>query len=439
MKKMSRAFSFAVLAAQCVSACAQSAPQNLAPNSQWEIWSGVSYGTAENSLGTGTVAQIVASSNSTGTAGATTFTVRSTGELKVGDLATVSGAGIDPSLALSPMRVTSLTRNSSITVRLPFGLTPTISHSSTITPIVIGNLSAKGTGDAADGWKKTPSMPIWRENNSANVPAAAYYSIGMTKDVAAAEQLYTIQDARLFGGSTVSFGILGYQKVRGGSGTWQIYFNDSVNGVRVCNPVAVSASFQWAECSVSIPAAATYFYAGVQLVGARSDTYYFANPVLAKGGSIGGAQYYTKPREKLFPLVHISPIPWINATITFPAVAQNGQHAFVVDPYAETGGQIAPTVAHAKGQLEGINNGTVRTGTGDVRVMAWYDRLNAPERSGSFLPQYVQNVKSFAYMDCPLNSYDTGLDMLGTAVLVSRVASDRWSNVSLEFDEFDLQ
>jgi hypothetical protein len=42
-------------------------------------------------------------------------------------------------------------------------------------------------------------------------------------------------------------------------------------------------------------------------------------------------------------------------------------------------------------------------------------------------------------MDCPLNSYDTGLDMLGTAVLVSRVASDRWSNVSLEFDEFDLQ
>ncbi len=84
--------------------------------------------------------------------------------------------------------------------------------------------------------------------------------------------------------------------------------------------------------------------------------------------------------------------------------------------------------------MEGINSGSVVTGSAYVRVMAWFDRGAAPEKSGSFLPHYVSNVKSFAYMDFPLNQTDATPDLLGTGIYASNVTSDRWANVSEEID-----
>jgi hypothetical protein len=74
------------------------------------------------------------------------------------------------------------------------------------------------------------------------------------------------------------------------------------------------------------------------------------------------------------------------------------------------------------------------SGSAQVRVMAWYDRGAAPAKSGSFLPQYVSNVKSFASMDFPLNQTDTAPDILGTGIYASNVTSDSWTNVSEEID-----
>jgi hypothetical protein len=84
--------------------------------------------------------------------------------------------------------------------------------------------------------------------------------------------------------------------------------------------------------------------------------------------------------------------------------------------------------------MEGINSGTVVTGSAYVRVMAWFDRGAAPEKSGSFLPQYVANVKSFSYMDFPLDQTDATPDQLGTGIYSSSLASDAWTNVSEEID-----
>ena len=112
----------------------------------------------------------------------------------------------------------------------------------------------------------------------------------------------------------------------------------------------------------------------------------------------------------------------------------------------------------ARGQLEGFDLGAPQTVTGYTRLMAWYDRLAAPERSGSFLPQYPsqtnctfpaarsapsaictqQAPKSYMFMDMPLNQYDIGPGIMGTAVITSGVAGDTWNNVALEFDEFLL-
>ncbi len=431
-----------VLAASAHTASAQSfAPQNLAPNSQWEIWSAVGYSRAQNIAGTAEVAPIAATDNSVGTSGASTFTVATTGELKVGDLVTVSGTGVDPAFLVSPMRVTALT-STSISVRIPQGLRPKLHGNATITPIVIGNSAAKNTGAAADGWTKSLSMPIWRENNQVNIAQGAYYSIGMVKDLAEAEQFYLLPDVRKFAGKTIVFGILGYQKVRTSAGTWRIFFNDSVYGVRYCTlvPVPVTNGFQWSECSVPIAPGTTYVYVGVDLQGATNDTYYFSNPVLALGGSVGGAQNYVKPHERLFPTVHMSPYGWVDRTIVFPTVLNNAAYQFTMDPYAETGGGIAPTVQQAWGQLEGIDDGAVQVGTGSTRSMAWFDRFQAgPIHSGSFLSQYVQNVKSYSYMYYPLNTYDATPDMVGTGAFATNLPGDTWTNVSLEFDEFDLR
>lgn len=463
---LAASFAVAVQLALRQTALAQAAPQNLAPNSQWEIWSGVGYSTAENPQGTGTASAIAASGNTVGTVGSTVFTVTITNDLAVGELITATGAGVDPALTVAPMRITALSSNRSVTVRVPLGYTPNISHASVLTPVVVGNQAAKGTGDAADGWKKTTSMAVWREFYPVNVTSNAYYALGANKDQAGPEyiwlQFVTRQQMTQWAGRTVSFGAYGYHKVKGGSGTWRIYANDSVNGIRSCNPVAPSATYQWSECAFSIPANASYFYIGMQLDGVKSDTYYFENPVLTIGSAIGGVHNYIKPQETLIPIVHISPLTMVNAVIKFPSTQPpppNVGYSFVFDPFADTGGQIAPTVIKAKGQLEGWNAGAPVPDSGLTRVIAWYDRSSAPGKGGSFLLQlpsqtncsFTSNnpvrtascaqrpVKSYMYMDMPFNHTDTTADIQGTGVLTSAIANDTWANVSLEFDEFLLQ
>lgn len=428
---------------------ADHAPTNLAPNSQWEIMSGWNFGTQENHQGTGTVAPIAASANSTDTIGRTTFTVKATGSLSVGDLVKASGSGIDPCVAVSPMRIVAFVADTSITVRTPYGCMPSINHAATLLPVTAGNQSIIMTGSGPDGWHKTPTMAMWRNENrgpyAANMPAdiGAYAALGMTKDTLASEHLYISvppQNLGKFRGKTMAFGIYGYQKVRGSEGTWTIFTTDNINGERaLCANAATTPGYQWLECSFDVPMGATFFYVGARLDGAASDTYYFVNPVFAVGNSIGGVKNYQKPEnEILIPQVHISPYGWINAEIRFPASPAPYCGTFLTcfehDLYAETGGAIAPTVTKCHGQMEGINARPVVTGSPFVRLMAWYDRSFAPEKSGSFLSQYAANVKSFAYMDFPLNQTDPSPDILGTGIYTSTVVSDVWSNVSEEID-----
>jgi hypothetical protein len=425
------------------------APVNLAPNSQWEVMSGWSFGTQENYQGTGTVGAIVASANTTGAIGRATFFVTTTDELNVGDLVFVTGTPADGCFNISPMRIVAMVMNTSITVRTPLGCKPATSGSTTIIPVTAGNTAITSTGSGPDGWLKTPSLPMWRNENrggyAANMPTdtGAYAALGMTKDSASAEHFaihVPSQTLARFEGRTVVLGIYGYQKIRGGSGTWTIWTNDSVNGARTpCANATTASGYQWLECRFTVPPTTTYFYAGVQLNGAASDTYYFVDPVLAIGNTVGGVKNYQKPQgEILIPQVHISPVGWINATLTFPPSAASFCGVLVTcfehDLYAETGGLIAPTVAKCHGQMEGMDPGAVVTASAYVRVMAWFDRAAAPEKSGGFLPQYVANVKSFSYMDFPLDQTDATPDLLGTGIYASGVASDRWTNVSEEID-----
>ena len=431
------------------------APVNLAPNSQWEIMSGwQTFSTQLNYQGTGTVGLIAATANTTGSVGRSTFTVTTTGFLSVGDLVQVqSGTGIDPCFTVGPMRVVALVANTSITLRTYQGCAPTVTHAENLLPVTAGAYGVTATGSGPDGWTKSASMPMWinypRGLYVANMPTdvPAYDTLAMTKDIAGIEQFYINVPASQmaqYAGRTIVFGIEGYQKVRSGAGTWTVFEQDSTNaGQTLCGNAPTTGTFNWVECSYTVPATATSLYIGVQLQGATSDTYYFANPVLAIGSYIGGPRNYQKPRnEILVPQVHISPIGWINAGVTFPASVASFCGTLTVcfeqDAYAETGGSVAPTVVMAHGQLEGFDCGAVVASSALVRVMAWYDRATAPEKSGSFLPQYVACVKSFSYMALPFNNYAIDPVNNGTGIYVSGVASDFWQNVSLEYDWFIL-
>jgi len=460
-------FALAALALASPPQAATAAPLNLAPNSQWEIWSAVGFGAQQNPEGSGAEAPITSSGYTGGRTA--TFTVETTGNLSVGDLVTVSGTGVDSALTSMPMRVIALQPGVSITVRVPLGRSPqdAVRTASSIQTVGVGAqwYETNATGDGPDGWARFPTGAatgpiLWREfgrgSHAVNRPdmVTPYALLGARLRQAGHNYVYTDQTANIarYAGMTISFGIFSMQRTKRGGGSYKVFFNDSVKGITPCAPSTASlGAWNWIECTYSVPANATFLFAGVDMDGTIGDTFFFCNPILTIGRAIGGVTRYVKPaNEILVPKVHITPLgPWNGARdegrIVFPtSTVVRGNlgnwYGFYHDPYAESGGQVAPTVAYIWGQLEGINAGPVQVGTAQVRGMMWYDRSAAtpPGHSGSFLPHYVANVKSFTSMDMPLNQADPGYDLRGTGIFQTGVPGDTWTNVALEYDMFLL-
>ena len=427
----SRAPWFLILAAWA--GPAPCAPVNLAPNSQWEIFSAEGFAARWTIDGQGPMAGIAATGNTTGR-NAVTFTLAGpTGDLKVGDLVTASGDGIDPVLARSPMRVIALAPGRSVTVNAPSGDAPTVSRGAVLTPVNIGGEAATHTGDAADGWTKTISLPVWREDNAANLSPGALYALGAHKDRAGPEMIYLTPDVARYRGRTLSFGVLVYHKLRLGAGDWTLFFASDGPGaaVVVSAPPPAGPGYQWLELRYSVPADATGLRVGVVLDGAAGDTYYLADPVLARDDVIG-RDNYQKPQETFIPVVHVTPITWENATVAFTPVADAREpHTRLFDLYAETGGKVAPSVRLAQGAIEGVNAGAVVAGPA-ARVIAWASSPAAPNLFGPILAETGTNVKAFGALSLPL-------DGQGRAWFASGVLGDVWTNVSMDLCLFYLQ
>lgn len=299
------------------------APYNLATNSQWEIFSGFGDSTRINVQGTGTLAAASMSANSTGP-NLVTISVSSgdLSEWKVGDLIRIQNCS-EAALSSFPMRI--LTKSSTqLEVRCPLGFAPTVSTTGTIIPVNIGGASSVGTGDAADGWRKDINLAVWREDNSANLLAGCRYALGCnvsSSSVTPIDQpLFMSLDPTLYRGQRLTFGAYVYQKVKGGAGTWCLFYN---TGTIVTDSSApASTEYQWLEYSFVVPTNATFLNVGIRFQGSVGDTYYVANPVLALTASpnpaIGEGQY-VKPQEVLFPVVHIS--PWINVEFGYGTTA----------------------------------------------------------------------------------------------------------------------
>jgi hypothetical protein len=401
------------------------APVNLAPNSQWEIFSAVLYDTRMNVEGTGTLGPVSLVSHTTGSNEVTLSVSGDISQWKTGDLIKVSGAGVSIALTTYPLRIQNI-GSSTLDVVCPLGLIPSSSSSGTILPVNIGCAASLGSGDAADGWKKGTSVYAWREDNAENVMAGAIHSLGCRLTTASADEpLYILLDATRYRGQRVCFGVYVYQKVKGGVGTWRPFFN---TGTISYGSVVTGTGFVWAEYSITVPINADILYAGIRFNGASGDTYYVCNPVFTVGSSIGSGMY-TKPQETFLPVVHLS--PWINASITFPSSAVGGLYYWPFDLYADTGGAVARTVPRAEGCNEGINDNALVTSGDQRRLIGFADRATGPIKLGPFMPHIAAGAKSYASADIPL------ID--GSAVVFSGFSGDSWSNIALDLDKFYLQ
>jgi hypothetical protein len=422
-------------------AFAQSAPVNQLPNSQWEIASGLGYDAKENKDGTGTMPPIDFSGYSTGANAVVVTTAGAQGDLKPGDLVVMRGSGIDRALTRSPMRVTEVS-GTSFTIHCPLSLTVETSAPGSALPVNVGmHGGSHATGDAFDYWSKTISLVVWREDNPVNIAPGALYALGVNKDSGAREYVGTrYLDVHQFAGRTIVFGAYVDQKVRDGSGTWRLFVNSNA-GVVTSAAAPTGDGYQWMEMSYPVPANASLFQVGLYFDGAAGDTYYVSNPVLAFGATIG-VNNYAKPRETLAPLNGIVPMTWNAADIVFPLVAVYSpphHYDIVFDAYAETGGQIAPSVVNTEGQLEGRDDGAVQTGTGFVRAIGFRNNAVAPITVGGIMAQTVAGVKSFTTMNITLGAGPYRSTPGGFAWANSAVAGDSWRNVALEFDRFFLQ
>jgi hypothetical protein len=413
-------------------------PQNLAPNSQAEVISSFGASQRMNVAGTALMATMAMSGYTTGsnTVVLTLAGSQLTGDMKVGDLVNVTGAGVDVGLTSAPLRVQSFVANTSITVKLPFGRVAASSTTGTITNVTPGLAASAGNGDACDGWNKTTTLWFWREDNAANVPPNISYAFGVQKNAATTENLGIEWPAShphpgvpmvIPKGRQIVFGANVFQKIKGGSGTWYPYIStDGTGGGTFRGPSGTGQAYQWSEVTAMIPTDATSIVVGIGFAGAVGDVYYVAQPVLTYGSFIGPSNYIKPRGEKIIPIAGISLITWRGASFSFPSTLDDqNTYSFTVDVFAESGGSLAPTIHALDMQLEGINSQAVVTGNTIARLIAFRSDPAAPTVFAPVMRQTVSNVAMET-------SGTLVLDGSGRVLCYSGIASDPWFYVSMD-------
>lgn len=339
-------------------------PENVVPNSEWQLLTLTGAGPKVKADATGFEDAITVASYSTSSNTAVCQT-SDTKNLKVGDLVKFD-ASAHANLQIAPMRVTSVTVNTSFNVGIPRGLTGVTTAACTCQPWDAGGDSLIGTGDGPDGWSKTTGAMVWREDNTVNLKPGARYACGFKKYSVSRENLYVIMPTRevyQFRGKSFVFGCGVMQKIKAGAGTWRLWVN--VDGVEVFSAYATAQTYQWLEKTLTIADTAAAISYGISFEGSLSDVYYVTQPMAGVGDYLGDWNYSRVRNEYFIPKVQFNPATMVGATVSMPAtplassdntVAHGGgvgnQFGFKMRLPAESGGRIAPTVRAIQMQLE---------------------------------------------------------------------------------------
>ena len=130
--------------------------QNILPNTQWQIGSGHGIGTKMNHQGTGTKVALNITSYETGTNTPWCYCA-DMADLKVQDLLAFA-VPAEQCFRTTLVEVTEVGADG-FRVLLPLGKKPAASVACTALPSMNGGTPA-GSGDAFDGWSRTPSVPL---------------------------------------------------------------------------------------------------------------------------------------------------------------------------------------------------------------------------------------------------------------------------------------
>ncbi len=312
---------------------------NFLPNPQWQLWSGLGYITKQNEAGTGPQTAITSTAY-TLTTQTPTFTTTNTQTLRVNDLVVISGGGyqwgyggVGYISTATSNRVTTVTPNTSVVVVSQLGgVSPIGSAGTVLTPIQPGDLGT-GTGQGADGWKKTGTLTVWPDDWSANACPGAIRVLGMRKGAAgdASEDFYwTVSPNQIgaFRGRQVTFGVLVYQKVQQGSGTFRIYTVDNVTGrtysargtgASYVNPNTNYGGYQFLTVTATVAMAATTLSIGITTDGEIGDVCYAGTPTAVYGANLGVGGLGIPPSSFIRPVGHWNPPLTVPLAMTFPA------------------------------------------------------------------------------------------------------------------------
>jgi len=332
--------------------------ENILPNSQWQIITGLGNVTRMNHQGTGTVPQVPVSSYSTGSNTVTCNTSDTVNtQLATGDIVTFTTSA-EANMTICAIEVDTIVTNTSFTGKLPRGRISTVSATCAANILTIGDLTGNN-GNGPDGWNKTVALLLWRDATTQNNKAGSRYQLGLQKTIAGLQILYhnvPALELDKYKGKKVVFGIWGKHKIKGGTGTWRVSIDDGQSSFSYSNS-ASQTDYQWLEVSKAISSSAGYVTFAVELLGNSSDVYYVNQPMGGFGAYIGENGYSQPENEILIPTIKSNPIPYVGASFTFSTVADatGTTYGWNINFYAETQGKITPTIKAIGLQIEGIN------------------------------------------------------------------------------------
>lgn len=318
----------------------QAAVINVLPNTQYQLWTTSVPSVEQLSSGTGPESVATCSAFQT-TNNQPQFTCSNTGQIRVGDIVVTNlnaafwdfaGAGtIGCSQVeclnglVTASRVNFLTANTSITIQGYFGgVSPASSSAQQLTPLGPG-----GVGADPDGWDSSSTLAAFADNWPINAYPGQIRSLLLRKGITGSEYIeYTApqQGMGRYWGKTYTCGGVVWQKLQQGSGTWNFYISDSVNGSTSSatgtgqSYSGPNGGYQFLTVTHTIGVGATNWKFGLNTLGNSGDIYYGAGPwTCVPGTTLSQNQLAQIPNELIRASTHWNPPLLTPLIVTIPA------------------------------------------------------------------------------------------------------------------------
>jgi hypothetical protein len=336
--------------------------QNILPNTQWQLWTATGYITKPLVSGTGPESAISVASFQTHNNTPQLYT-SNTQQVVAGDIG-VTGfqwcySGIGCVATPAAERVDAVVANDHIIITGNLGgISPAASTATTFTPITAGDIGT-GTGQSADGWKKSGSLIVWADDWPANRYPGAIRVLGVRKGSTSVESQYWMcapnKVAQLVG-RTITFGVEVYQKVQGASGSWSLSALDGARTVTSSRGAGAGVGgYDYRTVTINVSPTATRLQLNIDFNGAMGDVYYVALPTAVIGASLSAAQLGQNANETIRPVSHFNPPLLTPLQVTTPATAYpgtSGQYGWSVDLEAISLGEAHSSIQGIYSKIE---------------------------------------------------------------------------------------